>query len=132
MFIPPPTGEGINNFQEKNPNGEEMQTATWSNRRVNQYLMNDVLDASPEQIIMKIYDFAILNCQKHNMVKTNEALQVLINALNFEHAEAKEISVGLFRIYQYLQDQMRKQNYDLVYRTLTELKETWESALANR
>lgn len=110
-----------------------MQTATaWSNRRVNQYISNDVLNASPEQIIMKIYDFAILNCQKQNMIKTNEALQVLINALNFEHPDAKIISIGLYRIYTFLQDQMRKQNYDLVYKTLTELKQTWETALAQR
>ncbi len=110
-----------------------MQTATaWSNRRVNQYIANDILNATPEQVIMKIFDFAILNCQKQNMIKTNEALQVLINALNFDHPEAKEISIGFFRIYRYLQDQMRNKNYDLVYKTLTELKETWETALAQR
>ena len=110
-----------------------MQTATaWSNRRVNQYLANDILNATPEQVILKIFDFAIVNCQKQNMVKTNEALQVLINALNFDHPEAKEISIGFFRIYRYLQDQMRKKNYDLVYKTLTELKATWENALAQR
>ncbi|MBA4407422.1 flagellar protein FliS [bacterium] len=110
-----------------------MQTANvLATKRVNQYLTNEILDASPEQLIMKIFNFAILRCQKHDMIKTNEALQVLINSLNFEHPEAKEISVGFFRLYRYCQDQMRKQNYDIVYKTLTELKETWETALANR
>jgi flagellar secretion chaperone FliS len=110
-----------------------MQTATaWSNRRVNQYISNDILDASPEQIIMKIYDFAIRNCQQHNMIKTNDALQVLINALNFDHPEAKEISIGFYRIYRYCQDQMRKQNYEIVFKVLSELKQTWETALAQR
>ncbi|MFA7228389.1 MAG: flagellar protein FliS [Melioribacteraceae bacterium] len=110
-----------------------MQTANiLANKRVNQYLTNEILDASPEQLIMKVFSFALLKCQKHDMLKTNEALQVLINALNFENPEAKEISIGFLRIYRYCQDQMRKQNYDVVYKVLAELKETWEIALANR
>ncbi|MDP2037981.1 MAG: flagellar protein FliS [Ignavibacteria bacterium] len=110
-----------------------MQTGNYMmNKQVNKYLMNDILNASPEQVIMKIFSFAIQNCQKHDISKTNEALQVLINALNFEHPEAKEISIGFFRIYRYCQDQMRKQSYEIVYKTLTELKESWEAALAKR
>lgn len=103
-----------------------------NNNRMNQYVVNDILNASPAELIMKVYDFAILNCQKQNIIKTNDALQVLINALNFDHPEAKEISVGLFRIYQYLQDQMRKKNFEVVLKSLTELKESWETALKNR
>jgi flagellin-specific chaperone FliS len=110
-----------------------MQTATFmASKRANQYLANEILSASPEQLIMKIFSFAILSCKKHDIAKTNEALQVLINALNFEHPEAKEISIGFLRIYRYCQDQMRKQNFDIVEKTLTELKETWEAALAKR
>lgn len=103
-----------------------------SSQRMNQYVINDILNASPEELIMKVYDFAILNCNKKNMLKTNEALQVLINALNFDNPAAREISIGLFRIYQYLQDQMRKSNYDVVSKSLIELKECWETALKNR
>lgn len=101
-------------------------------RKVNQYLVNEVSGAKPEQLIMRVYDFAINNCQKHDMIKTNEALQVLINALNFDHPAAKEISVGLLRLYNYCQDQMRKKNYDEVYKILTDLRDTWRTALQNR
>lgn len=103
-----------------------------TSRRVNQYLVNEIRDAKPEQLIMKVYDFAILNCQKKNMVKTNEALQVLIGALNFQDEAAKEISVGLLKLYQYCQDQMRKNNSDVVYKILSELRDTWNEALKNR
>jgi len=102
------------------------------NQRVNQYIMNDVLGASPEKLIMKVFDFAILNCQKQNIIKTNEALQVLINALSFETPEVKEISVGFLKIYLYCQDQMRKRNFDVVLKALTGLKNSWETALNNR
>jgi len=103
-----------------------------ANQRINQYLNNEILSATPEQLIMRIYDFAIVNCQKHNMIKTNDALQVLINALNFDNPAAKEVSMGLMRLYQFCQDQMRKRKYDVVQRVLTELKESWEQALKNR
>lgn len=102
------------------------------NQRANQYVINDILSASPEQLIMKVFSFAIVNCQKKNMIKTNEALQVLIDALDFDNPAAKEICIGFYRIYRYCQEQMRKKNYDIVLKTLTELKETWETALQNR
>ena len=109
-----------------------MNSFNTANQKINQYLNNEILSATPEQLIMRIYDFAIVNCQKHNMIKTNDALQVLINALNFDNPAAKEISIGLFRLYQFCQDQMRKRKYEVVQRVLTELKESWEKALKNR
>ncbi|MDP2300975.1 MAG: flagellar protein FliS [Ignavibacteria bacterium] len=102
------------------------------NQRANQYVINEILSASPEQLIMKVFSFAIVNCQKKNMIKTNEALQVLIDALDFDNPAAKEICIGFYRIYRYCQEQMRKKNYDIVLKTLTDLKETWETALQNR
>jgi flagellar protein FliS len=109
-----------------------MNSFNTANQKINQYLNNEILSATPEQLIMRIYDFAIVNCQKHNMIKTNDALQVLINALNFDNPAAKEISIGLFRLYQFCQDQMRKRKYEIVQKVLTELKESWEKALKNR
>ncbi|MDP3831209.1 MAG: flagellar protein FliS [Ignavibacteriaceae bacterium] len=102
------------------------------NQRANQYVINEILSASPEQLIMKVFSFAIVNCQKKNMIKTNEALQVLIDALDFDNPAAKEICIGFYRIYRYCQEQMRKKNYDIVLKTLTDLKETCETALQNR
>ena len=96
--------------------------------RANQYLIKEITEATPQQLILKVYDFAIVNCQKKNLSKTNEAIQVLINALRFDNEEVKSISVGLFRLYQYCQEEMRNKNFDIVYRILTELRDTWISA----
>ncbi|MCX7875600.1 MAG: flagellar protein FliS [Melioribacteraceae bacterium] len=111
-----------------------MQAATSFayNRRINQYLNNDINQASPAQLILKVYDFAILNCQKKNMIKTNEAIQVLINSLNFDLEGARDISIGLFRLYQYCQEQTRKNNFEEAQKILTELRDTWKQALTNR
>ncbi|GAB4129154.1 MAG: hypothetical protein Fur0015_02980 [Ignavibacteriales bacterium] len=97
-------------------------------KRLNQYLVKEIMEATPQQLLLKIYDFAILNVQKKNFQKTNAALQELINSLNFEDEKAKEISVGLFRLYQYCQDQARKNNFDIVYKILSELRDSWKNA----
>ncbi len=99
--------------------------AKQSSNRANQYLVKEIMEATPQQLVIKVYDFAIVNCQKHNLEKTTAALQVLINALSYEGEEVKKISIGLFRLYQYCQQQMREKNYQIVYKILTELRDTW-------
>ncbi len=104
-------------------------TLTAKNRnRLNQYLVNEITQATPKQLLIKIYDFAIVNCKKQNLAKTNEALQVLINSLSFNNSEVSEISTGLLRLYQYCQAEMRNKNYAIVYEILTELKGSWIAA----
>ncbi len=104
-------------------------TLTAKNRnRLNQYLVNEITQATPKQLLIKIYDFAIVNCKKQNLAKTNEALQVLISSLSFENKEVSEISTGLLRLYQYCQEEMRNKSYDIVYNILSELKESWIAA----
>jgi len=95
---------------------------------VNQYLVKEILDATPEKLLFKVYDFAIAQVQRHNLEKANKAIQELINALNFESNETKEISIGLLKLYKFCQDQMRLKEYDLVHRILSELKESWVNA----
>ncbi|MEW5841743.1 MAG: flagellar export chaperone FliS [Bacteroidota bacterium] len=104
-------------------------TAKYPQEKINQYLINQVSASTPEQLILKVYDFAISSCLKHDMLKTNDALQVLINSLNFEDARAKEISVGLLNLYIFCQNQMRKKNFQAVQKILSELRETWQAAL---
>ena len=106
-------------------------TATLTKRNsktVNNYIVKEIMEATPQQLLIKIYDFAILNCQRRNLAKTNQALQELINSLRWEGEDVKQISTGLFKLYQYCQNEMRGKNYDIVYRILSELRETWIKA----
>ncbi|MEJ2617080.1 MAG: flagellar protein FliS [Ignavibacteriaceae bacterium] len=102
--------------------------AAKKHNRLNQYVLNEITQATPKELLIKIYDFAIVNCKKQNLAKTNEALQVLISSLSFENKEVSKISIGLLKLYQYCQDQMRKKNYDIVYEILTELRGSWITA----
>lgn len=103
------------------------QTSTYfkSSNRANTYLAKEILEATPQKLLLKVYDFAIANCKRGNTIKTNRALSELINALNFENEQAKEISTGLIRLYKFCQEEMRKENTDIVYKILTDLRETW-------
>ena len=99
--------------------------------RANVYLTNDILDASPQKLLIKIYDFAIAQCRNENIGKTNEALMLLINSLRYDTPESAEISNGLRQLYEFSQDQMRKRNYEIVVKILTELRETWEGVFSS-
>ncbi len=102
--------------------------ATYKSVKANSYLFNEIMNATPEKLLLKVYDYAIVNAEKKDMIKTNEAIQVLINALRFDNEEVANISIRLFRLYQFCQDQMRKRNSEIVKRILTELRETWINA----
>ena len=91
----------------------------------NQYLVKEIMEASQEKLLLKVYDYAIVHCQKQNMIKTNKALQVLIDALRYDEEAAKEISTGLFKLYQFCQFKMREGDYNIVHQILTELRKSW-------
>ncbi len=105
-----------------------MTLAKRNSNRINNYLVKEILESTPQQLLIKIYDFAILNCQRRNLAKTNSALQELINSLRWDSEEVAEISSGLNNLYQYCQDEMRNKNYDIVLKILTELRESWLTA----
>lgn len=101
------------------------------NNRANTYLANEILNASPQKLLLKVYDFAIAQCNNKNIEKTNKALGELVSALRYESAEVAEISNGLRKLYEYCQDQVRKQNFDIALEILTELRTTWIKAFNN-
>jgi flagellar protein FliS len=92
--------------------------------RLNPYLIKEISEGTPQQIFIKIYDFAIVNCKKKDLIKTNTAIQELINALRFDD-EFREFSTGLYKLYLFCQEQMRKKNYGIVLTILTELRDSW-------
>lgn len=98
--------------------------------RINQYLFKEIMEATPKQLVLKIYDVAVINCQRKNLEKTNQAIQELINSLRFDNDEVKEVSMGLLRLYLFCQDQTRKGNFDIVYQILSELRDSWIKAFS--
>jgi len=108
------------------------QAAVQNRSKLNPYLANQILNATPEQLLIKIFDFAVVHSEKQDMIKTNNAIQELIGFLRFDDESYKELSINLIKLYQYCQDQTRKSNFEIVSKILTELRESWLQAIQNR
>ncbi len=113
-----------------------------------QYKKNAVLTASPERILIMLYDGAInfLNVAKraieekqielahNNIVKAQKILQEFMNTLDMD--ANKEVAENLLRLYDYLYHTLVQANIkkdiskvDEVIEHLRVLKETWEQAI---
>jgi len=92
---------------------------------INGYLRNEVMGLSPTEIILKIYDFAILNLKKKEQQKAMRAITELIVSLNFEY---KDFSIGMYKLYQYCRDQIIHGNYDNALVILEGLRDSWAKA----
>ena len=91
----------------------------------NNYLYNEIMNLSPVELILKIYDIAIVSCKRKDAERANRALTELIASLNFDY---KDISLGLFKLYYYCQHQIRNGNFEAALEILKELRDTWAKA----
>ena len=80
----------------------------------------------PVPLLIKVYDFTIMNCKKKDSVKASKGLVELMSALNFE---IEEVSLGLFRLYQYCQDKIKQEEYDETIPILEGLRDAWIDSL---
>ncbi len=103
-----------------------METMTYRSRNAFAgYKANEIMSLSPVQLILKVYDYVIVSCKKHDYEKVNAGLTQLIAALNFDY---KEVSMGFFRIYRYCQSESKKGNYEEIEKHISELRAAWAQA----
>ena len=99
--------------------------------RNQEYRQQEVMGASPLHLVVMAYDLAILACEQQDFEKAVKTISALRDALDFDY---QEISMGLFRIYQWCLDSIRKGDYAAALSALRELREAWrtsEKKLAN-
>ncbi len=94
-------------------------------QNINTYLENQILNARPEELILKVYDFILLNIKKKNYQKANAGFIELIAALNFDY---QDVSLGLFKLYTYCQKLIREEKWDEALTIIEELRNTWAKA----
>lgn len=88
----------------------------------NQYRQQDVLSASPLRLVIMTYDLAIQSCQQQDFAKAITTISALRDALDMDYPE---VANGLFSLYQWCMECIRKGDYDSATRTLTELRGAW-------
>lgn len=98
----------------------------------NQYQKQDVMNASPLRLVIMTYDLAIRSCDQQDFTKAIKTVSALRDTLDLDYPE---VSSGLFRLYQWCLDCIRKNDYASASNVLTELRGAWvatEQKIATR
>jgi flagellin-specific chaperone FliS len=78
------------------------------------------------------YDLAIRACEQQDFAKATKTISALRDALDLDYPD---VAVGLFRLYQWCLECIRKDDYAAAITTLTELRGAWaatEQTIATR
>ncbi|HMA63185.1 MAG TPA: flagellar export chaperone FliS [bacterium] len=110
---------------KSNPYLKHRQANTDENKP-NPYLVQKVLSASPEELILYIYDAAIAACANENHSKAAEAIQELINSLNFEK---RTVANTFYRMYQHILHQIHNGKFERARELIKEIRDTWAQAM---
>ena len=103
---------------------------SYSTQTLNHYKEQEILMSSPEQCVLHVYDIAIKGCVKQEPQKAGKALAALIDSLDFE-ADG-DMSMRLFRLYEYCMTLIYKKEYDNPLKILKDLRETWQIAISQQ
>jgi len=91
------------------------------------YRAQQVQGASPMQLVLMVYDIAIVACEARDPQRAGRALSELIGSLNFEY---EEIATGLFRLYEYCLWGIRRSRFQDAAKVLRGLRQAWVDAMA--
>lgn len=86
------------------------------------YQQQDVMNASPLRLVIMTYDLAIRACEQQDFAKATKTISALRDTLDLDYPD---VAVGLFRLYQWCLDCIRKNDYASAITTLTELRGAW-------
>ncbi len=90
-----------------------------------QYRKQDVLGASPVHLVVMAYDLAIKACEQNDFEKSVKVIGLLRDALDFDYPE---VAMGLFRLYEWCFDCIRKNDFNAALAVLRELRSAWRQA----
>lgn len=92
------------------------------------YQQQAVLNASPLQLVVKLYDLVLQATYQKDQERVKDILSTLIESLNFEYEPADE----LFQLYKYCQDLARKEEYEEIREILEPLRDAWQTVANNK
>jgi flagellin-specific chaperone FliS len=89
------------------------------------YRKQDVLGASPVHLVVMAYDLAIKACEQDDYEKSVKIISLLRDALDFDFPE---VAMGLFRLYEWCFECIRKNDFASALGVLRELRGAWRQA----
>ena len=103
-----------------------VQAAFKEDRKNNPYLVQKVMTASPEQLVVYVFDAALIACARRNKSKSIEAVQALISSIRFDH---QDIATTFFNTYGSIINYIKKDDFPTAEKLLSEIKKTWKIAM---
>ena len=101
-----------------------------SHQRMRQYQQQAIRSASPEQIILKLYDLGIASCHQGDRTKVRAVLIELVSSLDFE--QGGDIAHRLSALYAYCMAENATGDLTAVEEVLCGLREAWKQGVIAR
>ncbi|MBM4423071.1 MAG: flagellar protein FliS [Chloroflexi bacterium] len=94
-------------------------------RQAKEYRYQEIMTASPVQLLIIAYDVAIGGCQTRDLERTTHALSVLSNSLDFSQ---RELAYRFHSLYQWCGELARQGKWDEAAAILRDLRNAWAQA----
>lgn len=101
-----------------------------SQLHMRRYQQQEILTATPDQLVAKMYDIGVMACRTGDGSKVRRVLVELISSLNFE--KGGEIASRLFNLYEFCMVECTAGNLDVVGELLTGIREAWRDGVLLR
>ena len=96
-------------------------------KKIDPYLQQKVLSASPAQLVLYIYDIAMSACINKDKIKLNKVLSHLKETLDYS-PNTKDISLTFASVYDHISFLVRNNRFDEAKNTFQQIKTTWKEA----
>lgn len=94
------------------------------------YQQNAVNTATPEELILKLYDAGIASCHREDRQKLRDVLVELMGSLN--HEAPGDLSGRLHALYEYCINESATGDLDDVREVLEGLREAWAEGVVGK
>ena len=95
-----------------------------------QYQHQDVTSASPERLIVKLYDLGIAACYRGDQEQTRAVIIELMSSLN--HEQGGDLAARLYALYVYCLDECTRGDLHTVADLFGGLREAWQEGVLRR
>ena len=95
---------------------------------INTYKTNQVMGASPGQLVLMLYDHVIKCLKDSDMQGASKGIVELMSSLDLDY---KEVSGRLFSLYEYCLELTKKGQYDQACKVISDMREMWAAAIKN-
>ena len=98
--------------------------------RMRQYQQQAIAAASPEQLVLKLYDLGISCCHRGDRAKLRKVLVELISGLDFERGG--ELAHRFHALYTYCLTESGAGDLDVICELLSGLRDAWREGVLGR